>query len=65
MGEIIEYGIVETENNVEMRKMVNLAIKEGWQPYGNLVISYNIYGPFGMKKAMPGHVYTQVLVKYK
>jgi len=61
--EIVEYAIVEKRDSGELQKVVNEAIKEGWQPYGNLVIAVYSHGRSGIVST--DHLYTQALVKYK
>jgi len=61
--EIVEYAVVEKRDSDELQKVVNKAIKEGWQPYGNLVIAVYSHGRSGTIST--DHLYTQALVKYK
>ena len=63
MREIVEYALVEKRDNDDLQKVVNEAIKEGWQPYGNLVIAVYSHGRSGTINT--DHLYTQVLVRYK
>ena len=63
MREIVEYAILEKRDMGELQKLVNEAIKEGWQPYGNLVIAVYSHGRLGTIST--AHLYTQALVKYK
>jgi len=42
MGKISDYKIVKSNSNEpcnDVEKVVNSLVKEGWQPYGALVIS--------------------------
>ena len=53
--EILEYIIVEETTRTGLSKIVNEYIQEGYQPFGNLVITGNQYVSY----------YVQAIVKYK
>jgi len=76
MGNVIDYGIIESDNHAELVEAVGNQLRAGWQPQGGLVIWREPGG--GMGSAAPGggggggtaypappivH-YAQALVKY-
>lgn len=42
MREIIDYKILWNEDTDVITKEINQAIREGWQPYGSLVIERTV-----------------------
>ena len=55
MKEIIEYRIITGTGDEELQEAINQAIKDGWQPYGELQTPTSIIWT----------KFTQVVVKYK
>jgi len=53
--EISDWYILESSNSMELTERVNINIKEGWHPHGNIVVVCTNYSTTK---------YIQVMVKY-
>jgi hypothetical protein len=56
MKDIIEYKIIVAKGIEKLQEAVNRAIKDGWQPYGNMGAPHNI---------LVWSRFSQVVVKFK